>query len=783
MKKTVKDVAQVGDKKVQLFITDGGTIFSENDLKRYEIPASKQMDLLSFTGLSIIEPPFDLAKLMAWTEISVPHCACIHTKVQDSVGIGWHLEQEDDNSNPIAKEELEEFFNNVNEDEDIITVAKKVGLDFEGCGNGYIEIVRDAKGKVSALYHIPAISVRVHKTKKLYVQRVGAKTVWFKKFGDERLIDNTTGLVAGDKIAPEVLANEVVHLKQYTWRSAHYGLPDWLPALASMLGEMKEKDYNLNFFSSYGIPAYAVLLKGMDMTEELEETVKKYFETEIKGNPHRTMVFSVPSGGEIVFEPLSVQQKEASFRVYKRDNRDDVLTAHRVPPYRAGIVIQGQLSGGVATETDRIYQTSIIEPKQRSFEWIINVLLIGKGLELKGWLFRFDDIQIDNRIQQAQIDQIYLTTGVINPNEVRVRNGEEPYDGGDAYLTGGGATPMDEAGVPADGAPVSDGETPAILQPLITGKRILLGHGKLYRKHVFNKARKMSAQRQAEDIFEDLHKTLSKEFVRQGSETASFLNEENVLAQLHSDAQNKYPELYSEKREDNFYEDIVKASKDDYEKVEKMLIGWKKKIKPEKMEEILAKYLPKSGQAGGQLALEKMGIKLNFNLKNDKLIKELKQRGTKITGEITKKTLTDLRDVLVREFYNKGTSIPKVAKMIDGMFEETYKNRAETIARTETGIAQEVVAHETYTRNGVEKKQWQAFIDEKTRDGHKDADGQVRNIDEPFEVENADGEIEELDHPLDPSASASNVINCRCNELPIVEDLPSEEETWRGEQD
>ena len=781
MTKKAKDVAVVGEKKVQLFITDGGTIFSENDLKRYEIPATKQIDLLSFAGMPIIEPPFDLAKLMAWMDISVPHCACIQTKVQDCVGIGWHLEQEDDNSNPVVKDELEEFFNNVNDDEDIISVAKKVMVDFEGCGNGYIEVARSADGRVNALYHVPAISVRVHKTKKLYVQRVGVKTVWFKKYGDDRVIDNETGLVAGDKISPEKLANEIVHLKQYTWRSAHYGLPDWLPALASMLGEMKEKDYNLNFFSSYGIPAYAVLLKNMDMTEEIEETVKKYFETEIKGNPHKTMVFSVPSGGEIVFEPLNVQQKEASFRVYKRDNRDDVLTSHRVPPYRAGIVVSGQLAGSVASETDRIYQTSIIEPKQRSFEWIINTMLIAKGFELKGWLFRFDDIVIDNRVQQAQIDQIYLTTGVINPNEVRVRNGEEPYEGGDAYLTGGGSTPMEEAGAPAGGASVGDGTTPAILQPLLTGNKLLLGKGRAFKKFVSDKARRRSAKKLAEEVFEDTNKALRKEFSRQGEETLAFLKSENILERIHSDAENKYPELFAEKRVNGFYEVVVKASKDDFDNIDKMLIGWDNKIKPEKMDEILGKYLPKAGNAGGQLGLEKMGIKLSFNLKNDKLIKALKQRGTKITGEIANKTLNDLRSILVKEFYGNGASIPKVAERIGKLFEETYAGRAETIARTETGIAQETVAHETYVKNGVEQKEWQSFIDEKTREGHRDADGQRVAIDAPFEVENEEGDMEEMDHPLDPTASASNVINCRCNELPIVDELPSVEETWRGD--
>ena len=797
-------IREEGSKEVKVFVTSGGKIFTEEDLKRYEIPASKQIDLLSWQGIPIIEPPYDLSRLMAWLEVSIPHSACVHTKVQDAVGIGWHLERVDEGAPIAEKDRLEDFFNNVNDDEDIITMSKKVFLDYEGCGNGYIEVIRDIEGHINAMYHIPAVSVRVHKSKKLYIQRVGGKTVWFKKFGDDRIIDNTSGLIAESLDKPEKMANEVIHLKNYTWRSAHYGLPDWLPAVSSMLGEMKEKEYNLNFFTSFGIPAYAVLLKNMDLTPEIEDTVKKYFETEIKENPHRTMVFSLPQGAEMTFEPLNIQTKEASFRVYKRDNRDDVLTAHRVPPYRAGLVIQGQLSGGVATEVDRIYLTSVIDPKQQSFEWLINNGIIKQGLESEGWKFQFDDIVIDNRLSQAQIDQIYSSIGVRSANEIRKDLGLDPYEGGDVFYIGGLPSDMAQAGAGAmpfgapagspgseAGAPVEGAQDAGFVEPAKRRSGItIVGKSKVYEKFVAEKARtrRYPAEKELAKVELGYTKDLSKEFQRQGKDTMKFLEDGNILQAIEADAREKNPEVFKNKRRGKFYEKLTKASREDYARMDDFLKGWRDGVKPEKVKEIFKTWNKKAGQAGGLLALQKMGINIAFNLKNSALIKKLEQRGDKIVGHVTDKTLDDMRNILVKKFYDEGAGYKEVGKALEGLFEETYENRARVIGRTETGIAQAETQFETYKKNGVKKKMWSSFRDSLTRESHLQADEDYGSedsaipFDEPFEVEAIDG-VDKMMFPKDPDGSPENVINCRCGADPVIseEGLPAEGEEWTGE--
>ena len=64
-----------------------------------------------------------------------------------------------------------------------------------------------------------------------------------------------------------------------------------------------------------------------------------------------------------------------------------------------------------------------------------------------------------------------------------------------------------------------------------------------------------------------------------------------------------------------------------------------------------------------------------------------------------------------------------------------------------------------------QQKEWVAILDNVTRIGHAEADGQVVPIDEPYEVEG-----EQLMYPGDMSLGASidNVINCRCSSVPII---------------
>lgn len=92
-----------------------------------------------------------------------------------------------------------------------------------------------------------------------------------------------------------------------------------------------------------------------------------------------------------------------------------------------------------------------------------------------------------------------------------------------------------------------------------------------------------------------------------------------------------------------------------------------------------------------------------------------------------------------------------------------WMRRAERIARTETQTAvnsSQFTAAKAKADAGIPmSKQWNSADDERTRETHRLADGQIRDFYDRFEV----GE-DLLDHPGDRvHGSAKEVINCRCN--------------------
>lgn len=98
--------------------------------------------------------------------------------------------------------------------------------------------------------------------------------------------------------------------------------------------------------------------------------------------------------------------------------------------------------------------------------------------------------------------------------------------------------------------------------------------------------------------------------------------------------------------------------------------------------------------------------------------------------------------------------------------------RADTIARTETVAAfngGQFEGSRALGQYGPKMKRWTAVTDSRTRVEHLDADGQTVPYDQPFVVGG-----EEMMFPHDPTASAANVVNCRCG----FDDLYEGDENW-----
>jgi PBSX family phage portal protein len=453
--KSLKADGSIDPEGVSAVITNRGIIVTQEMLKSYEIgkAMSKQTEGFKEFQNEIIEPPFNKEKLMSWLHASVVHNSCVQVKKNDAVSLGFDLINDEDANVEKDKtknqtyKDLLKFFKKCNEEEDIISVLKKVFIDWEGNGDGFIEVSRNVKNVINGLMHCNSVNIRANKDKKRFVQQVGVKYVWFKKFGIKEILNKNTGKWEKE-LPPELQANELIQIKTYSWMSTFYGVPEWLCALYAMYGNMKEMEYNIDFFVNFGIPAYAILIQGAQLTQEVKEGIEKFFEVELKGSVHKTITLNTPKGAEVEFVRLNVETKEASFRMYRADNRDEILTAHHVPPYRIGLIIQGQLGGNVAEESDRIYLDSVINPRQTQLCWMINELIIKEGLLATGWTFVFNDIDFADKVKKASLHVQYFNIGAMTQNEIRQDIGLDPFKGGDIFYAGSGLVPI---GVSQDG--------------------------------------------------------------------------------------------------------------------------------------------------------------------------------------------------------------------------------------------------------------------------------------------------------------------------------------------
>jgi SPP1 gp7 family putative phage head morphogenesis protein len=181
--------------------------------------------------------------------------------------------------------------------------------------------------------------------------------------------------------------------------------------------------------------------------------------------------------------------------------------------------------------------------------------------------------------------------------------------------------------------------------------------------------------------------------------------------------------------------------------------------------ETVSEYLTKSYEDGfitTMYNLQGQGIPLIFPIDQEQVVNAI-QHETKLSESLYAKLGLDTKDLSkkiageISRGLSGGQMYSEIARNIAG-WAMIPKNNAMRIARTE--------AHRIQTRasmNACDKakskgaevvKQWDASLDKRTRDSHRDVDGEIRELDEPF----SNG----LMYPGDPSGSAAEVVNCRC---------------------
>jgi SPP1 gp7 family putative phage head morphogenesis protein len=108
----------------------------------------------------------------------------------------------------------------------------------------------------------------------------------------------------------------------------------------------------------------------------------------------------------------------------------------------------------------------------------------------------------------------------------------------------------------------------------------------------------------------------------------------------------------------------------------------------------------------------------------------------------------------------EGLGQSEMAKRLRQLREFQTVTRSERVARTEMTVAQGEGSLQAFTQAEVPAKRWYTALDERVRDTHMDAHGQIRKLSEAFSVGG-----DRMESPGQGSDPAEN-INCRCVVIP-----------------
>jgi Phage Mu protein F like protein len=401
------------------------------------------------------------------------------------------------------------------------------------------------------------------------------------------------------------------------------------------------------------------------------------------------------------------------------------------------------------TETHGTIQLKIymsgIESVQRAIKRVLekayNVALQVKGKQLRARL-TFDNIPIDDRLKDAQAEEIETRTKVQQVNQGWVSNDEAAF-----FMVGHEA--VDE---------------PKQMNPII--KKVQApeeneddeedeDRQQLKKKEHFQIRADLIKTDESwangiEDITEDAQKSFYRFLKRIRNQYIDRLESaENIPSRILADVQS-LRSIHREDKPDPTPEfenwvsiNILIDSPDVEAEVEQLTMEWSS-------EGILY---------AGMETMASLNLDMDFNMENPSLLRWLSNRSRRsaqlIQGVTDEGVLMTLWDVV----YEGNFTIKKASDRLREIYEFS-ESRAETIARNEIITAGRSGQYFGDIQSGmVIGKKWRSANQERTRDAHRNADGQVVRVDEPFIV---DGE--QLLFPGDTSlgASASNVIQCRC---------------------
>lgn len=391
-------------------------------------------DTLITLGLNgrIISPPLSQEQLVLLQENSSELGQIIDAMITGVAGFGGrvHLREMKDSAKEVhasliaeEQEYLETFFKFPNPEGSFKKLIKESLEDYESTGNMYWELIPTVtrSGRFSCINKLDVSTMRLTKldqnftrysvkyvdrnfqlknkyfVKKFrrFVQVVNNKKMFFKEFGDPRIIDKRTGDVIDAMVPQKYWANEVWHRRLYTPRRSPYGLPRFTGNIIAIRGSRSADETNILTQQNNHVPSMAVMVAGGQLTQASCDRLQDFVDTQIKSNANYSKFLilegesdhdSLSGSGsmKIEIQPLSNNQhQDQLWQEYDKSNSEKLRRSFRIPPILVG---KGEdYSKATATVSERLAERYVFSPEREELDEEINKLLVQQGFRFCVW--------------------------------------------------------------------------------------------------------------------------------------------------------------------------------------------------------------------------------------------------------------------------------------------------------------------------------------------------------------------------------------------------------------
>lgn len=396
----------------------------------------------------IPQPPLKGLEVMAENSSILPQCIAAYKANIAGFGIGVRYKGDLKDTSEYEQEfvQLEDIVQLLTLECDTKEIFESLVEMRETYGIAYLEVIRNGAGQVVGIElveDVPSVEKTIrqeqvcecshyykgqlmqHKKRfRKYRQLVNGRTVYFKEFGDKRIMSLETGEYS-DNVLYEKQANELLEVRVGT---KPYGQVRWIGQAVSIDGSRKAENLNNNYFENGRHTPLAVVISGGTLTSESYSKLQTYM-NDIKGEAgqHSFLLLEADSNAQTEMEgekPVDIRienlagmlQHDELFQDYLDNNRRKVQSSFRLPDLYVGYTTD--FNRATAQTAMEVTEKQVFQPERQSLAWLINNRLLSEYCFEHVEVY-FKEPDITNPDDLYRMLSVCANAGGLTPNKAK----------------------------------------------------------------------------------------------------------------------------------------------------------------------------------------------------------------------------------------------------------------------------------------------------------------------------------------------------------------------------